>query len=134
LQNNNIKAFPYGWVGFFERRGGRKVIGHGRGKDVVKDLIALSMNFEQLRPNIVLTIFNIKGYFDEIGDIYDSKSGMNGGSVGFDNRRFNCGCFWCFCWRKGRRLRHDCILVKCLKENKKKGVRWVAARLGFRAS
>jgi hypothetical protein len=41
------------------------------------------MNFEQLGPSIVLTLFNIKGYFDEIGD---SKSGMNGGSVGFDNR------------------------------------------------
>jgi hypothetical protein len=46
-------------------------------------IICLSMNFEQLRPSIVLTLFNIKGYFDEIGD---SNSGMNGGSVGFDNR------------------------------------------------
>jgi len=60
---------------------------------VGKDLIGLSMNFEQLKPSIVLTFFNIKGYFDEIGDIGDSKSRMNGGSVGFDKRRFGCGCF-----------------------------------------
>ena len=98
---------------------------------MVKDLIGLSMNFKHLRPSIVLTLFNIKGYFDEIGDIGDSKSRMNGGGVGFDNRRFGCGCFWCFCWRRGSRLIHDCVLVRFSKENKKKRVRPVVARLGF---
>ena len=68
---------------------------------MVKDLVGLSMNFEQLRPIIVLTLFDIKGYFDEIVDIGDGKSRMNEGSVGFDNRRFSCGCFWCFCCRRG---------------------------------
>lgn len=83
---------------------------------MVKDLRGLSMNFEQLKPSIVLTLFNIKGYFDEIGD---SKSRMNGGSVGFDNRMFGCGCFCVLL----RRLKHDCVLVRCSKENEKKGGR-----------
>jgi hypothetical protein len=64
---------------------------------VVKDLIGLSINFEQLKPSIVLTLFNIKGYFDEIGD---SKSMMNGVSVGFGNRG-SVVVVLVFCWRRG---------------------------------